>query len=224
MAIKRAKIITKEQFSFLLQKVKTSPHPLRDEVALRLSYGAGLRGGEIARLRWWNNVLDAQGNVSHEIRITSDVGKRSVERVVPLSEATRNALIRLRKARPEDIYVFYALTAQGAPRVPLTDSRGRPLKDKKTGQVLMQVDPAWEGDVTPNAAVQWFRRFFQEAKFDGCTSHSGRRTFITDLARTCNKHGGSLKDVQLLAGHKRLETTGDYIEPSAQHRALVSSR
>lgn len=224
MANKRAKLLTPEQFKYAMQHIAKSDHPLRDEAALRLSYNAGLRGGEIAKIRWWNNILDARGEVRDEIHITGDVGKRSVERVIPLTPETKAALKRLRKARPEDIYVFYALTDQHAPRVPLTDRRGRAVKNSQTGKVLTQVDPAWEGNVTPNAAVQWFRRFFKSIEFDGCTSHSGRRSFITDLARSANNHGCSLKDVQILAGHKRLETTGDYIEPSASQFSLVRSR
>lgn len=224
MAIKRAKTITKKQFEFCLQQAKASPHPLRDEVALRLSYEAGLRGGEIARLRWWNNILDAQGHVQENLHITGDVGKRAVERVIPLKPETRQALMKLRRARPEDIFVFYALTDQHAPKVPLKDGRGRVVKNPETGKPVMITDPKWQGDVQPNAAVQWFRRFYQTANFKGCTSHSGRRSFITDLARTCNQHGASLKDVQELAGHRRLETTGGYIEPSKRQMNLVSSR
>lgn len=223
MTIKRAKVITPDQFPLLLKKAKESSHPLRDEVAIRLSYAAGLRGGEIALLRWSNNILNARGEVMDSIHITADVGKRSGERVVPLSTETRKALIRLRKSRPEDVYVFYAVHDFHAPRIPKTDSRGKVLKDTR-GKPVMVVDPDWERNVKPNTAVQWFRRFYKEASLQGCTSHSGRRSFITDLAREANMKGCSLKDVQILAGHRRLETTADYIEPSPQQYALVSGR
>jgi site-specific recombinase XerD len=35
---------------------------------------------------------------------------------------------------------------------------------------------------------------------------------VTDLAKNIVAHGGSLKDVQELAGHKSLQTTQRYIE------------
>jgi integrase/recombinase XerD len=48
--------------------------------------------------------------------------------------------------------------------------------------------------------VIWFSRAYRAVGLDGCSSHSGRRTFITRAARLVHKAGGSLRDVQLLAG------------------------
>ena len=49
-----------------------------------------------------------------------------------------------------------------------------------------------------------------------------RRTFITN-ARTISTVGGSLRDVQMLAGHRVLSTTQRYIEADveAQRRVVV---
>ena len=60
----------------------------------------------------------------------------------------------------------------------------------------------------------------------GCSSHSGRRTFITNAARKISTVGGSLRDVQVLAGHKALSTTQRYIEAdaAAQKRWWTSFR
>jgi integrase len=58
---------------------------------------------------------------------------------------------------------------------------------------------------------------------EGCSSHSGRRTFITRAARLVHKAGGSLRDVQLLAGHRSIQTTQRYIDgDSDAQRKLVS--
>jgi integrase/recombinase XerD len=66
--------------------------------------------------------------------------------------------------------------------------------------------------ILPSSIVKWFKLIYAELGFEGCSSHSGRRSFVTKAARTIYKVGGSLKDVQQLAGHRSLETTQAYIE------------
>jgi integrase len=71
--------------------------------------------------------------------------------------------------------------------------------------------------------VIWFSRAYHTIGLDGCSSHSGRRTFITRAARLVHKAGGSLRDVQLLAGHRSIQTTQGYIDgDSDAQRRLVS--
>ena len=63
----------------------------------------------------------------------------------------------------------------------------------------------------------------QEVGLQGCSSHSGRRTFVTRAARLVHKAGGSLRDVQLLAGHRSIQTTQRYIDgDSDAQRKLVA--
>jgi hypothetical protein len=47
---------------------------------------------------------------------------------------------------------------------------------------------------------------------DGWSIQSGRWTFIMNAARKISTVGGSLRDVQLLAGQPNLWTTQGYIE------------
>jgi integrase len=68
-----------------------------------------------------------------------------------------------------------------------------------------------------------FSRAYRAIGLDGCSSHSGRRTFITRAARLVRKAGGSLRDVQLLAGHRSIQTRQRYIDgDSDAQRRLVS--
>jgi integrase len=68
------------------------------------------------------------------------------------------------------------------------------------------------GPMQPIAIVCWFAHAYQHLGLKGCSSHSGRRTFITKAARLVHKAGGSLRDVQLLAGHRSIQTTQRYID------------
>src|SRR5207248_8918968 len=79
------------------------------------------------------------------------------------------------------------------------------------------------GPMTPLSIVVWFNRAFRNIGLQGCSSHSGRRTFITRAARIVHKAGGSLRDVQLLAGHRSIQTTQRYIDgDSDAQRKLVA--
>jgi integrase len=72
-------------------------------------------------------------------------------------------------------------------------------------------------------SIVWFARAYRAVGLEGCSSHSGRRTFITRAARLVHKANGSLRDVQLLAGHRSIQTTQRYIDgDSDAQRKLVS--
>ena len=75
---------------------------------------------------------------------------------------------------------------------------------------------------SPQAIVNMFQCWYRHLGFIGCSSHSGRRTFITNAARKISTVGGSLRDVQMLAGHTNLRTTQRYIDanPDAQLRIM----
>ena len=79
------------------------------------------------------------------------------------------------------------------------------------------------GAMRANSIVNWFVAMFAELKLEGCSSHSGRRTFITAAARNVHRAGGSLRDVQLLAGHQSIDTTQRYIDGDAiAQRKLIT--
>jgi integrase/recombinase XerD len=69
--------------------------------------------------------------------------------------------------------------------------------------------------------VNLFHRWYRHLGFEGCSSHSGRRTFTTNAARKISTVGGSLRDVQALAGHSNLRTTQRYIEENPEAHARV---
>jgi integrase len=76
--------------------------------------------------------------------------------------------------------------------------------------------------MTPVSIVNFFAIAYRAIGLAGCSSHSGRRTFITRAARLVHKAGGSLRDVQILAGHRSIQTTQAYIDgdTDAQRRLV----
>jgi integrase/recombinase XerD len=94
---------------------------------------------------------------------------------------------------------------------------------RSSGTIGPVIRSARRGAMKPNSLVNWFVSLFAELGLDGCSSHSGRRTFITTAARKVHKAGGSLRDVQLLAGHKSLSVTQGYIDgdSDAQRRLIA---
>ena len=74
---------------------------------------------------------------------------------------------------------------------------------------------------SPQAIVNLFGRWYHELGLRGCSSDSGRRTFITNAARKISTVGGSVRDVQILAGHSNMRTTQQYIEADAEAQRRV---
>ena len=125
--------------------------------------------------------------------------------------------------------------------ISLTDtaSKGRggrviPInKDLRVALVALKADKASRpspyvitteraGRTSSYAIVNKFASWYRALGFSGASSHSGRRTAITNWARKISTVGGSLRDVQMLAGHSALSTTQRYIESDglAQRRVV----
>lgn len=138
-----------------------------------------------------DDLTDASGNVARHVAVGRHIAKGGRERSIPMHPYIREAVVRFRAVYPEERYVC------------LTARWGKPRRQKLYGL---------------NA---WFTRLYVDCGLTGCSSHSGRRTFITNMARAANHHNRSLRDVQLLAGHARLNTTEAYIEPADDLAALV---
>lgn len=79
----------------------------------------------------------------------------------------------------------------------------------KSGRIIRT---ARNRDTTPQVIVNMFYNWYQKMGFIGCSSHSGRRTFITNAAKKISSVGGSMRDVQMLARHSNLNMTQRYIE------------
>jgi integrase len=103
---------------------------------------------------------------------------------------------------------------RGGRRIPMHPDLRRALEAlaRERAPVGPLIQSARGGHLKPNSIVNWFAVLFADLGFKGCSSHSGRRSFITVAARNVHRSGCSLRDVQLLAGHRSIETTEGYID------------
>jgi integrase len=191
---KQAKILTKKQIEQLIWYVGTLRHPLRNEAIVLLSVKAGLRAKEIAGLTW-SMITDAEGDIASCIHLTDKASKGRSGRVIPFNVQLRLKLADL--LEQERQHHRFDLAASHVIRTE---------RSEKT---------------SPQAIVNMFASWFDDMCLNGCSSHSGRRTFITNAARKISTVGGSLRDVQMLAGHSSLAITQRYIEGDGQAKVKV---
>jgi len=184
---KQAKILNKKQIDTVLKCLETSRYPIRDRVMFLLSVKAGLRAKEIASLTW-AMVTDPQGELAVSIELTDAASKGKGGRSIPMHKHLKVALAELKAAR-------------GVRATP-----DNAVIHSERSNVI--------GGMSGNAIAVKFHRLYSGLNFDGCSSHSGRRTFITEAAKKAPQAGGSLRDVQEMAGHASLATTQRYIQGS----------
>jgi integrase/recombinase XerD len=190
---KQAKILSDAQLRAVLGHVARSRNPERDRVMVLLSFKAGLRAIEIASLTW-AMVTDSSGEVSTAIELTNRASKgKGGGRTIGLHPDLRAALVALHALPGCD-------TAPDAAVV---------YSERADG-------------LSAAAVVGWFDRLYSDLGIQGASSHSGRRTFVTKVAKVIVGAGGSIRDVQQLAGHASLTTTQRYIEgdTEAKTRAI----
>jgi integrase/recombinase XerD len=153
-----------------------------------------LRAKEMASLTW-AMVTDAAGQVAEVLHVPNRASKGNTGgRTIPLHLDLQAALVALQMVRGDMATPERAI---------LFSERG--------------------GGLSPATVRLWFHRLSTSLKMDGCSSHSGRRTFITRAARRVSQVGGSLRDVQELAGHTSLAMTQRSIEGDTEaKRKLVA--
>jgi integrase/recombinase XerC len=191
---KQAKIVSPTQERAILGYLETTRYPHRDRVMFLLSIKAGLRAKEIASLTW-AMVTNAQGQIAGAMQLPNRASKgRTGGHTIPMHPDVQAALATLQTARGD---------APRPEQAVLFSERG--------------------GGLSPATVRLWFHRLYTSLHMDGCSSHSGRRTFITRAARKVSQVGGSLRDVQELAAHTSLAMTQRYIEGDTEaKRKLVA--
>ena len=112
----------------------------------------------------WGMVTDSEGALTETISLTNSAAKGNTGGTIPMAKELRVAMREWR-----------SITA-------FPDSHHRVITTERS--------PSTSAQVIVNLFATWYDRL----GFDGCSSHSGRRTFITNAARNIGKFGGSLRD------------------------------
>jgi integrase/recombinase XerC len=128
-----------------------------------------------------------------------------------------SVLLRPDGRRANQIVVNHSIAKNGSGRrIPINPELAAALNGLLKQQGYPTNGPVARSErgahMTARSVVNWFRHTYHQLRLEGCSSHSGRRTFITRSARLLSKVGGCLRDVQELAGHRSLTTTERYIE------------
>ena len=192
---KQSKTLNKSQIQMMRSHLRSKRNGLRNETIFLLSVKGGLRSKEISQLSW-KEVCDSDGKVSGHINLTNRSSKGHSGRTIPINKDLRKNLIELldqqqRMFRTFDLNTSFIVRTE---RSPFT-----------TSQTIVNMFQSWYGRLG----------------LLGCSSHSGRRTFITETSKRISLVGGSLRDIQMMVGHSSLQTTQRYIESDSESQRKV---
>ncbi len=176
---KQAKTLTPQELRRVLDYIATRKHAARNRAVLLTMYCAGLRVGEAASLRV-EDVVDTQGYVRAEFLLRANQTKGRHARTVFVSERLRKELTGYLAATPS-------------------------LKPKHK---LFYSQKVGSDGFSANTLAQHFHYLYKRAGIVGASSHSTRRTFITNLAA----HGVGVRVIMGLSGHRALSSVQCYID------------
>lgn len=186
---KQSKVLNKTQVASVRSHLKSGRNALRNDTIFLLSVKAGLRAKEIASLKWIH-VLNGDGTLNDTLHLPDSASKGRSGREIPIhKEILTNLQTLLQTASKRNF-----------------SPEDHVIRTERSRSTSAQV------------IVNFFQSLYTRMGYVGCSSHSGRRTFITECARKVSTVGGSLRDVQYLAGHSSLQTTQRYIEGSSESK------
>ena len=192
---KQSKVLNKSQIEMISNYLRSKRNGLRNETIFLLSVKSGLRSKEISQLQW-KYVLKSDGDtIDDYINLPNSSSKGKSGRIIPLHESIREnlqlLLIEHKKYRSFDLNSSFIVRTE---RSPFTSSQ---------------------------SVVNMFQSWYRKLGLLGCSSHSGRRTFITETSKKISLVGGSLRDIQMMVGHSSLQTTQRYIESDSESQMKV---
>ncbi len=196
--MKQARVLNEKELNLLLLYINTRKHAARDRAIVLMTFFAGMRIGEVAATKI-KDVLANDGTVKHEINLTAEQTKGRHARTVVLADKLRREIqtyLQTRFSTKELIALTYS------------DYSNKPLfaTQKRAG-------------FDANTLTYTMTMLYKAAGLNGASSHSGRRSFLTNLS----SKSVPLKVLMELAGHRQAQTTMRYIDVTTDmKRAAVA--
>jgi integrase/recombinase XerD len=179
----QAKVLSETEFRRVVNVVKKKTHAKRNVALLYCSFGLGLRAKEMAALKVMH-VLSVDGEMLEEINLGAPMTKGMKQRHVFLTN-------------PKVINAFCEYVDERSKEEGILFNYDAPLFRSQKGSHF-----------SPNTLQQLFHRMYAQARLQGASSHSGRRTFATTLI----EKGVDIKAVSTLMGHASIGMTARYVE------------
>ena len=175
---KQAKTLNQQELRRVLDYTATRKHSTRNRALVLTSFLSGMRVGEIASLRY-SDVVSADGAIKNEVHLSAEQTKGNEGRTVFINDRLRREL---------EIYI----------------TRYKPVN---TNRKFFYSQKSTSDGFTANTLTQYFHYLYKRVGIDGASSHSGRRSFATNIA----SKGVGIRVLQKLLGHKNIQTTSVYI-------------
>ena len=177
---KQAKVLSDKELSKLFKVCELTSYPCRNRLIVAFSFFAGLRAIEIANLKV-GDVFTNENTVNDIIVLSKEQTKGKNNNVVHVGKKLQKEILNFTNKHPN-----------------LTKNEENRLFKTQRGVFSSQ------------SIQNLFRQLYEMANIKNASSHSGRRTFITNLS----EKGISTRVIQELARHSSMVTTQRYIDVS----------
>lgn len=183
----QAKVMTQDEVERVLTYLGGKQHAARNQAMFLLTHGCGVRIKELVSLRICD-VLDREGEINAEVHLNRNQTKGDRGRTVYLSDKMREVIRH---------YLCERFGLRQLLAVTLTDTNRALFANQKNNT----------RGFSASTGCQMFHYWYKDCHIIHGSSHSGRRSFITNLA---NK-GVSIHVLKELAGHRSITVTEKYI-------------
>jgi integrase/recombinase XerD len=177
---KQAKVLNEHEFRKLLKVCELTRYKERNRMIVMLSFMLGLRAVEIAKL-CVSNVVSENGEILDTLVLDKTQTKGNVRSAVPISDRVKAELKRYFGKYPH-------------------------LLNSLSSRLII----SQKGVFSSQTVQHLFKHLYELAAIKQASSHSGRRSFITQLS----DNGIAVAVIQKLARHSSLAVTQRYIEVS----------